>query len=98
LTSPNGGEILKPGSVHNITWETYGTGKPVGTTKLFFTQDGGTTWAAISTLAGNPGTYPWTFPSVASTKGKCRVKVTLKDANGKVLCTDTSDGYFAIQP
>ena len=99
VTSPNGGETLTGGGLHTITWQTNVTKNPVETVKLKYTKNGGTTWLPIDTLTGgDPGTYVWTVPGVPKTKSKCKVKVVLKDAAGKTVGTDTSDGYFTTEP
>ena len=99
LTSPDGGETLTGGGLHTITWQTNVTKNPVETVKLKYTKNGGTTWLPIDILTGgDPGTYDWTVPDVPKTKAKCKVKVILKDANGKTVGKGTSDGYFTIEP
>ena len=97
LTSPNGGETLKSATTWVIKWVTNKTIRPVAKTVLKYTTDG-ITWNPIKTLAGNPGTYNWTVPSVLSTKTRCKVKVILKDAGGVNIGTDVSDKAFTIQP
>lgn len=102
LTSPNGGESLKSGSQHNITWRTNKTKNPISKVILSYTLDGGLTWKSIpnSLSITNPGTYthPWTVPAVSTTKTKCRVRVVLKDSAGNVIGSDLSDGFFTINP
>jgi uncharacterized repeat protein (TIGR02543 family) len=98
LTSPNGSEILNSSGVHNITWVTNGTSRPVSNVKVFLTQNGGATWSLIATVSGNPGSTIWTIPSVAKATSKCKVKIDLRDDNGVNVGTDVSDGYFTIQP
>lgn len=94
LTSPNGGETLRSGNIHTITWTTNATKRPVAGVKLFYTINGGTTWAPIKTLTGNPGSYNWRVPNVSSSS--CKVKVVLKDASGNKVGSDVSDNYFTI--
>ena len=96
LTSPDGGEILQQGTPHTITWHTNGTIRPVANAKLFYTTNGGSTWKAIKTLTGNPGSYNWRVPNVSSSS--CKVKVVLKDSSGITIGSDMSDGVFTIQP
>jgi len=98
VTSPNGGETLLSGTPYAIEWETYGTKKPVTKVVLKYTKNGGKTWNKIQILGGNPGLYDWTVPGVPKTKSKCKVKVVLKDAKGNTVGSDTSDGYFTIEP
>lgn len=95
VLSPNGGETLTSGRTWTIRWQTNKTINPVAKTVLQYTTNG-TTWNAIKTLTGNPGSYNWTVPAVSSTK--CKVKVILKDAGGTKAGTDTSNKNFTIGP
>ena len=96
LISPDGGENLTPGGTHAIKWLTNATKRPVAKVKLFYSIDAGATWKSIKTLSKNKGSYNWIVPSVSS--NSCKIKVVLKDANGKTVGSDISNGYFAIQP
>jgi hypothetical protein len=83
---------------YTISWTTNGTKKtPVAKTKLFVTKDG-VNWEPIITLTGNPGSYPWSVPTVSKTRTHCKVKVELRDASGNILGTDASDNPFTINP
>ena len=88
LTSPNGGPPpLKSGLSYPITWTLYDTAKPITKVQLLYTLDGGTTWNSIKDPPPgpfDPGDYsfPWT-PRVGKQKNKCKVKVILKDENGR---------------
>jgi hypothetical protein len=46
---------------------------------------------------GNTGSYSWAVPWVAPST-TCKVKVVLKDASGKTVGSDVSDGVFTIRP
>ena len=98
VTSPNGGETLTPGGIpFPITWKTGATKNRVAETQLFFTLNNGGTWKLITApLPGNPETYDWNVPQVKGKKSKCKVKIVLKDAMGKTVASDTSDGTFTI--
>jgi predicted outer membrane repeat protein len=98
LNTPNGGETLTSGSTYNITWTTNQTIRPVSKVILSYTLDGGVTWKAIPAIAGNPGTYSWTVPTVSTSKTKCKVKVVLKDSAGNTIGSDVSDAFFTINP
>jgi hypothetical protein len=95
VTTPDGGEVLRPGSKWSIRWVSHETIRPVAKTVLQYTTDGNT-WTRIKTLTGNPGSYNWTVPAVSSTK--CKVKVILKDAGGTKVGTDVSNKNFTIGP
>ena len=97
LESPNGEDLLISGGTYIITWTTYITKSPVSKVKLYYTQNGGTTWNIIKTLIGNPGSFSWSIPTVGKTKNNCKVKVELLDASGNKLGTDLSDSLFTIQ-
>lgn len=97
VTSPNGQELWKAGTTHDITWTTNGTTRPVKKVKLFYTYNGGTNWILIYTILwDNPGSYRWRVPVVSSSN--CKVKVVLKDELGNTIGTDVSDNNFIIQP
>jgi uncharacterized repeat protein (TIGR02543 family) len=100
ITSPNGGgEPLTPGSFYPIDWQTSASiSGSVAKVVLQYTVNGGTTWKKIASLPGNPGSYEWTVADVSKEKTNCLVKVTLKDAAGAAIGTDTSDLPFTIQP
>jgi hypothetical protein len=105
LTSPNGdGEPLVSDTLVDITWKANQTKSDVTKVVLSYTTNGGTTWKPIETLSGDtyppdPYSRPWTVPEVgASPKNKCKVKVVLKDASGKVVGSDTSEAFFTINP
>jgi len=98
LTYPNGGELLTSGDQHTITWTTNETKNPVEKVVLKYTKNGGKKWKKIDGLTENLGFYEWTVPGVPKTKSKCLVKVVLKDAKGRTVGSDTSDGYFTIEP
>ena len=99
VTSPDGGETLTSGDPQTITWTTHETKKDVERVTLLYTKNGAKRWNKIATLNGNPGSYDeWTVPDVPKTKSKCKVKVVLKDVNGKTVGRDRSDGYFTIGP
>jgi cysteine-rich repeat protein len=92
VTSPNGGETLRSGSTHIITWQTSGIVGPVAKATLKFYD--GTTWKTIANLNDNPGTYPWEVPWVSS--HRCKVKVILNNTSGTKVGSDASDSFFDI--
>jgi len=99
LTSPNGGEVWKSGTIRTITWDTTSAPpKQVAKFRLRRTINGGTTWVTMVTHSGNPGRYDWKVPAVLSIKKRCRVKVILLDSLGRIIASDVSDKVFTIQP
>ena len=86
VTSPNGGENLKVGSSHNITWTSTG---PIGNVKIeYCTTD--RPWMEIISSTPNDGTYTWTVPAFASENFLVRVSET----DGQP--SDVSDAVFTI--
>jgi hypothetical protein len=95
VSSPNGGGIYpspeewQAGSVHDITWTSYGTS---GTVKIDYSTNYGSTWTTVIASTPDDGTYPWTVPNTPSTT--CLVRVA--DTDGSP--TDQSDWWFMILP
>ena len=99
LVSPNeNGEALYSGETYPISWEIYETWNPVVEIQLFYTKDGGATWNLIDSIGGNLGNYNWIVPTVKSAKNECKVKVVLKDVDGRTVGADSSDAFFTMQP
>ena len=71
LVSPNGGEQLTGGSVHDITWTSSG----VTSVRIEYSANGGLAWrdVAASTSAAS-GRYLWTVPNEATTAGRIRLR------------------------
>jgi subtilisin family serine protease len=99
VTSPNGNEFLScENNPYTVTWVTNGTATPVTTVILSYTKDGGAHWSPIANISGNPGNHSWPVPCLNASKSKCRVKLVLKDADGKTVGSDSSDDFFTITP
>jgi len=94
LNSPNGGTAVTPGGTFRVSWTTHATRDPVARAKVYFTQDGGTTWKLVDTLEGNPSYYDWLVPNVGSSQ--CKVRVILKNINGETIGKDSNEGVFFI--
>ena len=103
LMTPNHlGIYLNPGESYDITWETHETVRPVETVELYFTRNAmadPVVWEPIATFGVNeyPGVFPWQVPDVTRTKRQCKVKVVLKDAEGKRVGMVVGDFCFTIQ-
>ena len=93
VTSPNGGEILQGGTIHNITWNNH-TGNN-SSYSLYYSPNNGTTWISIaSNVAANQSTYAWTVPLRAySNTCLIRVQYLAMDCS-----QDISDAAFTIVP
>jgi hypothetical protein len=99
ITSPSVGEEVTSGDLFSITWDTYVTNRPVARVEVFYTNNGGLSWSRIALIKGsNPGLFSWRIPIVRQTRTRCRIKVILKDAAGRRLAPDISQGYFTINP
>jgi hypothetical protein len=88
LLSPNGGEVLPIGTVHDITWS---SGGQIGFVKLELSSDGGSTWTSIVEGTTNTGSYPWVVDGPQSEN--CLVRVS-KSADPGV--SDTSNWAFEV--
>ncbi len=101
LTSPNGGEVFKPGTTWTIQWETQESLGPLKRVELFYSTNGGKSWKGIKNgkiKGNNPGYFDWQIPALKTTATACKVKVELIGDAGKGLGCDTSDFGFEIQP
>jgi hypothetical protein len=87
LTSPNGGESWKAGTLQTITWTSFGS---VGNVKLEYSTDNGASYSVIAASTSNDGSYTWTVPNTVSTF--CLVKIS--EIDGSLF--DVSDGVFSI--
>jgi hypothetical protein len=102
LTYPNGGEppfLSEQDMV--ITWTACATIRPINQVKLFYTLDKGLTWKPFlsqPTRGSDPGSHTVKLPKVTKIKSRCKVRVDLKDAAGKNVGSDVSDGVFTISP
>lgn len=85
LTQPNGGEVLRGGSIYKIKWQ------PAGFwfVALSYSVDNGANWNPIDTRQ-NVSEYDWKVPQEASTQ--CLVRICDIDGNP----CDASDHPFEI--
>ena len=82
-----------------IRWTTHVTINPVNQARLFYSLDNGVTWKPFLSqppLGSDPESYTVKLPKVTTNKTKCKVKVVLKDGNGKTVGSDVSDRVFTI--
>ncbi len=89
LTSPIGGECLRPETKYKIAWSSTGD---IDSVCLKYSIDNGETWKTIITKEKNDGEFGWKVPQESSTK--CLVKIT--EIGGTV--TDITDDVFSIFP
>lgn len=89
VLSPNGAEIIRSGSVFDITWTHTGT---LTAALVEFSADGGTTWSPVYPAnSGSAGSYAWLVPMLDSET--CRVRVS-NAANPGVA--DVSNADFTV--
>jgi len=91
LTSPNGGERWKSGSVQTITW----TSAQVEFVKIDYTANNGTNWYPIvDSTPASVGSYSWNMP--LSFNGDHNIyKIRISDASDPAV-NDWSDATFTI--
>ena len=94
VTVPNGGEICAVQIVCPITWKRNATIAPPATANLSWSENGGTTWKLIATVSGTDTSYNNWKPKWFTGNKLARVKVTLFDASGNTIGSDTSDADF----
>jgi hypothetical protein len=88
VDSPNGGEILTPGSQYDITW----TGTGVDNVIIEYSIDNGAEWIYIDTVAAGEGYYTWTVPQVPS--DSCLIRISKNGSEEPPF--DLSDAVFTI--
>ncbi|MCU0641201.1 MAG: DUF2341 domain-containing protein [Candidatus Margulisbacteria bacterium] len=91
LRSPNGGELWKAGSLHNITWETIGTPDRY---QLEYSLDNGASYPFLisSEVAGALRAYAWTVPAELAQP----IKVRIQAFKGAEVITSESAASFLI--
>jgi hypothetical protein len=87
VNSPNGGEVLAPGSTYTVTWS---GGILFDNLLLEYSTDNGTNWIDVD-IVENIGSYDWFVPGENS--NQCLVR--LSDLSCPSF-SDTSDGVFTI--
>ncbi len=88
LSSPDGGEIWRAGTQHNITW----VNNFINNAKIEYTTNNGTDWVTvIASTPANAGTYTWTVPNTVSANCKVRISDALEPA-----IFDVSNNVFEI--
>ncbi len=92
LTSPNGGEVWKAGEKRAITWVVF-EGPDITSITIRYSTDSGSTTELITSLQGNPVSYRWDVPHLASTT--CLVLIEVSDSRGN-RARDQSDSTFTI--
>lgn len=92
ITSPEAGDDFYPADRMLITWESVGTA-PMGAANIYYSIDGGMLYTSIVKGITNDGSYEWTVPVMATTKGHIKVEGT---DGVVVLASDESDAFAII--
>jgi hypothetical protein len=95
VTSPNGGEAWRSGTLQNISWSSSG-GNGQRTVTLQYSAGGtGGPWTNISTNESDDGLYQWLVPGTPS--ASCAVKATVTDSySPPQKASDISNASFSI--
>jgi hypothetical protein len=98
LTMPS--TQLKGGSTQSITLSASDAGTGVSTFDLYFSSNGGTSYALLSHLANNANLYSWSVPSLDINNGK--LKLTATDGTSSTTTvyspTFTIDSTLPVSP
>jgi hypothetical protein len=102
LTKPNGGDFVPAGNVYGIEGMINGPKSPVTSLNLYYSTDGGSSYALIETWSLGTGlTPPFSFgwykawPTLPGTRTNCYAKVVAYSGN-TVVGSDASDKPFTI--
>jgi len=88
LVSPDGGEVLNPGSEWEIVW---GTTETLNPTNVKLEYNAGSGWQVIIASTPHDGSHTWTVPDLEA--NGVRIRVTTGNGN----FSDESDAVFAIR-
>lgn len=92
VKSLNGGEVVAPGSVQTIRWNS-DDDVLVSNVDVHASYDGGLTWNTLTLGAAALGSFNWNVPNVHTSQA--RVRVTARDAAGNTGA-DVTDVNFRI--
>lgn len=93
VSSPNGGESLLPGSLHNITWTAPGVN---GNLKITLWKDGAFVGIIGANITPGSGSFPWTVGAYDGGTAPEGTGYTIKIKEKGTTVSDTSDGAFNI--
>ncbi|OGB74307.1 hypothetical protein A2V68_00925 [candidate division Kazan bacterium RBG_13_50_9] len=88
LIQPNGGESWTVGTVHNITWNSWG---PVNNVKIELQRSVGGSWTTIVESTEDDGSHPWTVTSPDTSAAKIKISKV-----GDPTVYDESANVFSI--
>ena len=88
VLTPNGGEVWKIGTLHNILW----ISKLVSYVSIDYSIDAGNTWTNLaSNVSASTGLYPWLIPDSYTTQALIRIYNSENPA-----LFDMSNGSFTL--
>jgi hypothetical protein len=90
--TPNGGEILGPGTGQSISWGALPGAK---TFNVMYSTDGGLTWTDIVTSTERKA-IDWDLPKPMGSTN-CLIRVVAYDGWNQEIASDESDGPFTIK-
>jgi hypothetical protein len=97
LISPNGGEVLQPGTVQTVKWVTKGF---VQNITIEYSTDQGKSWNLMSDPQGNSsnylsnsGSFDWLLAGNVLFSNKCLIRIS---QFGRTCNVDYSDGFFSV--
>ncbi len=93
VTAPNGGESFGYADPVTVTWTMADTCVGVDSTRVYWSPDGGGSWAYVATVPAPDTSYAWTTPSAPTDSGLVRVDVV--NAAG-LVGSDASDALFSV--
>ncbi len=93
LTSPIGGDVLPPGSFHDIEWITVSDADVTGV-DILYSSDGGTTWTTIVADYPDSEVYRWHLPTEMS--DQCRIKLIAIDSSLKTGEVESGDFMIGL--
>lgn len=97
VSYPETGALLAGGERVTVRWRQFATARAVRSAQVRYTLDGGATWRKAGAVAAPAGEFSWRVPSLAKSRERCRVMVQLRDGRGRVLASDTGEGFFTIR-
>lgn len=92
LTSPNGGQLYRGGSIQQIEWVATDADLDTLTVDLEYSTDNGSSWSTIASGLSNTGAFPWTVANVDS--DDVLVRITVFDGTSSTY--DISDSVFEV--
>lgn len=91
VTKPQGGEVWKRGSTHEVQWSSYG----LSTLNILFSEDGGSNWVTVEGGLPDTGSYFWHLPDAVDSN-QCSILLVPGTAGQNAVTIQS--GLFTIHP